>query len=154
MVCSLKEVKIMGNEKSYEGSCFCGTVKLKVSGEPAGMGYCHCDSCRHWSAGPVNAFTLWKPEDVEITQGAEDMGSYNKTTNSYRKWCKKCGGHILTDHPGMGLVDVYAAVIPSFPFEPGVHVHYQESKLCIKDGLPKMKDVPKEMGGSGLMMEE
>ncbi len=30
-----------------------------------------------------------------------------------------------------------------------VHVNYQETKLRIKDGLPKMKDVPKEMGGSG-----
>jgi hypothetical protein len=144
----------MSNEKSYEGSCFCGAVQLKVSGEPAGMGYCHCDSCRQWSAGPINAFTLWKPEAVEITQGAENIGSYNKTPNSCRKWCKRCGGHILTDHPSMGLVDVYAAVIPGFPFQPGVHVHYQETKLRIKDGLPKMKDVPKEMGGSGLSMEE
>jgi hypothetical protein len=144
----------MNNDKSYKGSCFCGAVQLKVSGEPAGMGYCHCDSCRHWSAGPVNAFTLWKPEAVEITQGAESIGAYNKTPGSTRKWCKKCGGHILTDHPGMGLVDVYAAVIPSLPFQPGVHVHYQETKLHIKDGLPKMKDMPKEMGGSGLAMEE
>lgn len=144
----------MSNEKSYNGSCFCGAVQLKVSGEPAGMGYCHCDSCRHWSAGPVNAFTLWKPEAVEVTQGAESIGAYNKTPGSTRKWCKKCGGHILTDHPSMGLVDVYAAVIPSLPFQPSVHVHYQETKLRIKDGLPKMKDMPKEMGGSGLTVEE
>jgi len=33
-------------------------------------------------------------------------------------------------------------------------VNYQETKLCIKDGLPKMKDVPKEMGGSGLTIAE
>lgn len=144
----------MSNDKSYKGSCFCGAVQLKVSGEPAGMGYCHCDSCRHWSAGPVNAFTLWKPEAVEVTQGVESIGAYNKTPGSTRKWCKKCGGHILTDHPSMGLVDVYAAVIPSLPFQPGVHVHYQETKLRIKDGLPKMKDMPKEMGGSGLTLDE
>jgi len=35
-----------------------------------------------------------------------------------------------------------------------VHVHYQETKLRIKDGLPKMKDVPKEMGGSGVVLAE
>ena len=35
-----------------------------------------------------------------------------------------------------------------------VHVHYQETKLRIKDGLPKMKDVPKEMGGSGVSVAE
>src|SRR6267378_1908160 len=123
----------MSNEKSYQGSCFCGAVQFTVSGEPAGMGYCHCESCRSWSAGPVNAFTLWKPEAVRITRGA---------------------GHIFTEHPGMGLTDVYAAVIPDFPYHAGVHVHYQETKLRIKDGLPKMRDVPKEMGGSGASVAE
>jgi len=117
----------MPDGKSHTGSCFCGAVQFTVSGEPAAMGYCHCASCRHWSAGPVNAFTLWKPDAVKVTRGAEHIGTYNKTPGSSRKWCKLCGGHILTDHPGMGLIDVYAAVLPSLVFKPGVHVHYQES---------------------------
>ena len=145
---------MMNNEKGYEGSCFCGTVQFTVSGEPAGMGYCHCDSCRRWSAGPVNAFTLWKPEAVQITQGAENIGTYNKTPKSYRKWCKNCGGHIFTEHPEMGLTDVYAAVIPDFPYHAALHVNYQEAVLQVKDGLPKMKDLPNEMGGSGVTVAE
>jgi len=145
---------MINNEKGYEGSCFCGTVQFTVSGEPVGTGYCHCESCRRWSAGPVNAFTLWKREAVQITQGAENVGTYNKTPKSYRKWCKNCGGHILTEHPGMGLTDVYAAVIPTFPYHAALHVNYQETVLPIKDGLPKMKDVPKEMGGSGVTVAE
>lgn len=144
----------MNAGKSYKGSCFCGAVQFTVTGEPAGMGYCHCESCRHWSAGPVNAFTLWKPEAVKITKGADNIGTYNKTSNSARKWCKTCGGHIFTDHPGMGLIDVYAAVIPEFPYRAGIHVNYQETKLHIKDGLPKIKDFPKEMGGSGISLAE
>jgi hypothetical protein len=141
-------------EKSYNGSCFCGAVRFTVTGEPAAMGYCHCQSCRHWSAGPVNGFTLWKPDAVKVTQGADNIGTYHKTENSYRKWCKTCGGHIFTEHPGMGLTDVYAAVIPGLPFKASVHVHYQESVLPIKDGVTKLKDVPKEMGGSGASMAE
>jgi hypothetical protein len=82
-------------------------VELRVTGEAAAMGYCHCSSCRSWSAGLVNAFTLWK------------------------------------------LVDVCAATIPGLPFKPALHVNYQESVLRIRDGLPKMKDLPNEMGGSG-----
>jgi len=144
----------MSSEKSYSGSCFCGAVQFTVQGEPAGMGYCHCDSCRQWSAGPVNAFTLWHPESLKIARGADNIGTYNKTPISYRKWCKTCGGHVFTDHPGMKLVDVYAAVIPDFPYQPGIHVNYQETKLHIKDGLPKMKDMPKEMGGSGVSLTE
>ena len=144
----------MSHGKDYKGSCFCGTVQFTVSGDPVGMGYCHCDSCRSWSAGPVNAFTLWKPSAVEVTHGADKIGTYNKTPHSYRKWCKDCGGHIFTEHPGMGLTDVYAASIPEFPYKAGIHVNYQETKLRMQDGLPKMKDLPKEMGGSGISLAE
>ena len=35
---------------THRGACFCGAVQLTVTGEPVAMGYCHCDSCRHWSA--------------------------------------------------------------------------------------------------------
>ncbi|MBB3190989.1 GFA family protein [Halomonas cerina] len=139
----------MSNEKSYQGSCFCGAVQVTVTGEPAGMGYCHCASCRHWSAGPVNAFTLWKPKAVQVTRGADNLASYSKTTGSRRQWCKTCGGHVMTEHPEMGLIDVYAAIIPDYPFVPALHVHYQESVLPLRDGLPKMRDVPAEMGGLG-----
>jgi hypothetical protein len=142
------------SNKSYGGSCFCGAVEVEVTGEPAAMGYCHCPSCRVWSAGPVNAFTLWKPEAVKVTRGASNLGVYNKTEHSFRKWCKTCGGHVLTDHPGMGLVDVYAAILKDFPFEPGLHVHYGTSVLRVRDGLPKIKDMPSEMGGSGQTLPE
>ena len=58
-----------------------------------------------------------------MTQGEDQIGEYNKHVRSYRQWCKACGGHLLTQHPQWGLVDVYAATIPEFPFEPGVHVN-------------------------------
>lgn len=144
----------MNESNVYPGRCFCGAVELEVRGQPAAMGYCHCDSCRHWSAGPVNAFSLWPPEAVTVTKGADKLRSYNKTPGSTRKWCDECGGHVLTDHPQMGLVDVYAAIIPDLPFQPGVHVHYREAALRIHDGLPKQRDVPAEMGGSGELLAE
>ena len=139
---------------SYNGACFCGSVRFTVTGQPAAMGYCHCESCRQWSAGPVNAFSLWKPESVRVTQGADKIGTYNKTPRSARKFCKTCGGHLFTEHPHWNLTDVYAAVIPGFSFKPGVHVNYQETVLHVKDGLPKLKDLPKEMGGSGASVPE
>jgi hypothetical protein len=144
----------MTHDKTYKGSCFCGTVQFTVTGEPAAMGYCHCDSCRAWSAGPVNAFTLWKPQALQVTRGADQIASFAKTPKSQRKWCKACGGHLFTEHPAWSLIDVYAAVIPDFPYKPGVHVNYQETRLPMRDGMPKMKDLPKEMGGSGALLAE
>jgi len=44
----------MSEEKTYQGSCFCGDIQFTVTGAPDAMGYCHCESCRHWSGGPVN----------------------------------------------------------------------------------------------------
>ena len=49
---------------------------------------------------------------------------------------------------------MYAATIPTYRHEPQLHVHYAETVLRIKDGLPKMKDMPKEMGGSGIALPE
>jgi hypothetical protein len=144
----------MSADKTHKGSCFCGAVELTVTGEPAAMGFCHCSSCRSWSAGPVNAFTLWKPSAVKITKGEGNVATFNKTPESSRKWCKTCGGHLMTDHPTFELVDVYAATIPTLAFKPALHVHYGESVLPIKDGLPKQKDMPKEMGGSGTLLAD
>ena len=51
--------------KTYEGSCFCGAVHFTVTGEPAAMGYCHCESCRTWSAGPVNVLHAMEARSAE-----------------------------------------------------------------------------------------
>lgn len=141
-------------KQGWDGKCFCGAVAIAVSGECAGAGYCHCASCRSWSAGPVNAFTLWKTDQVKVTNGAEHLGSFHKSDNSHRQFCKLCGGHVMTQHPQWGLTDVYAATIPAFPFKAGVHVNYSETVLRIKDGLPKLRDFPKELGGSGEAVAE
>jgi len=139
---------------TYRGACFCGAVEVEATGAPAAMGYCHCNSCRSWSAAPVNAFTLWPPDAVRVVRGAEHVGHYSKTDFSDRQYCTKCGGHLMTNHPPAKLIDVYAATLPTLKFVPAVHVNYPETVLPMKDGLPKMKDFPKEIGGSGETVPE
>jgi hypothetical protein len=138
----------------HQGKCFCGSVEIEAQGAPEAMGYCHCTSCRSWSAAPVNAFTLWQPQNVRATKGAELIGRFMKTPMSNRQFCKRCGGHLMNEHPTLGLIDVYAATIPTLPFRPGVHVNYAETVLPMQDGLPKLKDFPAELGGSGIVLPE
>jgi hypothetical protein len=144
------------NDKAsnHRGTCFCGAVEIEVSGASEVMGYCHCSYCRSWAAAPVNAFTLWRAANVKVVKGAEYLGRFRKTESSDRQFCMKCGGHLMTDHPAWGLTDVYAAIIPSVRFVPSVHVNYAETVLPMKDGLPKLKDVPAELGGTGAAMPE
>ncbi|QXQ07005.1 GFA family protein [Sphingosinicellaceae bacterium] len=139
---------------TLHGKCFCGAVEIEVSGEPEGMGYCHCASCRLWSGSPVNAFSLWKPAAVVVVAGAGHVATYSASPLSQRKFCSLCGGHLMTNHPPLGLVDVFAATIPELAFVPGVHVNYAETVLPMRDGLPKLKDFPAELGGSGESVPE
>jgi hypothetical protein len=60
----------------------------------------------------------------------------------------------MTNHPPLGLVDVFASTLPSLKFVPGVHVNYAETVLPMRDGLPKLKDFPAELGGSGVAIPE
>jgi hypothetical protein len=139
---------------THVGTCFCGAVRLEVDGDPEAMGYCHCSSCRSWSGGPVNAFSLWNPDKVRVTAGAEHVATFTKTPLSERKYCAKCGGHLMANHPPLGLVDVFAATLPTLAFVPGVHINYAETVLPMRDGLTKLKDFPAEFGGSGEAMAE
>ena len=91
---------------------------------------------------------------MRVTSGAEHIGMFQKTAASERKYCTKCGGHLLTNHPGLGLVDVFTATLPTLAFVPGVHVNYAETVLPMRDGLPKFKDFPAEFGGLGELIAE
>ena len=142
------------DNQRYQGRCFCGAVEFTVTGEPAVAGYCHCASCPSWAVSPVNAFSLWPPEALRVTNGESLIGVFNKSELSFRKYCMRCGGHLFTAHPPWNLVDVYVAGMPEFPFRPKVHVNYAATVLPMKDGLPKFRDIPREMGGTGDLLPE
>ncbi|GIL01758.1 MAG: aldehyde-activating protein [Alphaproteobacteria bacterium] len=138
----------------HKGTCFCGAVEIEATGTPEEMGYCHCNSCRTYSGAPLVAFILWKSDNVRVTGGAQFLGRFNKSGMSDRQFCTKCGGHVMTRHPGLGLTDVAAPALPTLAFEPTVHLNYAETVLPIKDGLLKLRDFPAAAGGSGEAMPE
>jgi hypothetical protein len=50
--------------------------------------------------------------------GAEHVATFQKTELSQRQYCTKCGGRLMTNHPPLGLVDVFAATNPRLPSPP------------------------------------
>jgi hypothetical protein len=128
--------------ETHMGRCYCGAVEIEVRGDPLEMGYCHCENCRRYSAAPVSAFTLWKKENVVLTKGAEFLGRFKSSEISDRRYCTKCGSHISI------------GALPNFPFKPRVHLNYAETILPIRDGLPKLKDFPAAIGGTGETLPE
>ena len=120
-----------------------------MRGDPLEMGYCHCENCR-----ALSAFTLWKKENVSVTKGEEFLGRFKSSDISDRGYCTKCGGHIIVEHPTLGLMDVRIGALRNFPFKPKVHLNYAETILPMKVGLLKLKDFPAEIGGSGRTLPE
>ncbi|WP_284735970.1 GFA family protein [Dongia deserti] len=140
--------------QSHRGQCFCGAVEIAAEGAPLEMGFCHCSDCRSYTGAPLVAFALFKAEQVRVTRGEELLGGFNKTGMSHRRFCTQCGGHLMTGHPTLGFTDVYADKLPTLAFKPSVHLNYVEAVLRIKDGLPKLKDFPAHVGGSGELVAE
>ena len=133
---------------TYKGTCFCGAVEFEVTGAPSVMGYCHCNDCAAWAAAPINSFGYWTADRVRITKGEDNIGTFSKTENVDRKFCKICGGHLFTEMPGQHFM-VYPNVVSGLTHVPTVHVHFGWKTVSVKDGLPKFKDLPTEYGGSG-----
>jgi hypothetical protein len=138
----------------HVGRCLCGTVEVELTGAPEAMGYCHCSFCRSGSGDPFNAFSLWKRKAFRIKTGERDLVTSRKTAISQLKHCANCGDHLMTDYPTLGLVDVFVAMLPTLAFSPSIHINCAEMVLPVRDGLPKLKDLPAEFGGSGEMIAD
>jgi len=143
----------MANVK-IKGRCFCGAIELIVTGELSAMGYCHCKDFAACSATPINSYSFWGFDQLEITKSSENIQTFYKTDHSKRKFCKKRGGHFMTEHPSSNLVDIFTVILKGFSFKPSIHLNYESKTVSFKDGLPKFKDLPEESNGSGKILPE
>lgn len=141
-------------DEVHHGQCFCGAVGIEATGEPVAQGYCHCESCRTMAGAPLRGLTLWPQASVRVTKGEDQLAGYNKMGFSDRQHCTACGGQVLIHHPTIGMTDVHSETLRGFDFRPALHLNYQEKVLPIRDGLPKLKDMPAEFGGSGETLPE
>jgi len=140
--------------ETHEGGCFCGAVRIRTTGVPLEMGYCHCGSCRAYSGGPFVGYALWPSDAVTVTSGAGHVAGFSKTGMTDRQHCALCGGHVMNRHPQIGLTDIRPGALPTLAFRPSVHLNYAETVMPVRDGLPKLRDFPAEAGGTGETLPE
>ena len=145
----------MTENSEYNGSCLCGQVKFKVQGEPTFAGLCHCEVCRRWHNAPINAWAAWEDEKFTILEGKENLSSFRLTEQSHRHWCSNCGAGVFND-TGTPFTAIYVQGLhdTGYTHKPTMHLYYSERTMDINDSLPKFKDFPAELGGSGEMAEQ
>lgn len=139
---NLQKLKDALNEGTAQ--CYCGACKVSVTGEPDLQLMCHCDDCRRWGGSIVQAAKLYPPEKVAVTGDliCKDEGKEG------RKSCAKCGGLVVIDKSDTIKKVIVPAGLFNTPFEPAMHIQCKEQICCIKDGLTKYMDFPKDFGGS------
>lgn len=135
-----------------QGQCYCGAVTVTVQGPPVMAGYCHCLACRKWHGAPINAFAVWAADQVTLA-GPQVVSQVS--ADSGRVSCGVCGGAVANQKPQFGMTVVYPMTLAPTPlaepvaFEPMGHLFYGERVMDVADGLPKYRDRPQAMGGSG-----
>lgn len=88
-----------------------------------------------------------------------DMESYCITPDTKRYFCKTCGTPMIGVYTRPEPIGVYALVPVSlfrghYQFTPACHIWCSQAGSpemlnAVNDGLPKYKDLPVELGGSG-----
>jgi hypothetical protein len=82
----------MTEKDQIEGSCLCGSVKVKIAHSPETFTVCHCESCRKWSGGVPMSINAG--EHLKFS-GEEFVGRYSSSDWAERGFCKSCGSHLF-----------------------------------------------------------
>ena len=80
----------------YSGKCLCGCVQFQISGPISSIIHCHCSLCRKSSgtAYATNGFVY--KADFIITEGTDNLTSYETKPGMYRHFCTTCGSPVYS----------------------------------------------------------
>jgi hypothetical protein len=82
--------------RPYKGTCLCGNVQFKITGEIHNIIYCHCSQCRkaQGSAFATNANVAIT--DFHFISVEQDLTGYEATPGQTKYFCKHCGSPIIS----------------------------------------------------------
>jgi hypothetical protein len=85
-----------GTIDQFEGGCLCGAVRFTVTGQPKGVYWCHCQSCRKHSGAPASVFVAFERSAYTITQG--EITKFDSTPGrTLRGFCARCGSTLTCE---------------------------------------------------------
>lgn len=79
------------------GSCLCGSVSYEVDALPGAIVHCNCRSCRKAHASAFGSFSAVPREKFRWTKGEELLTGYESSSGKFRRFCSKCGSHIVAE---------------------------------------------------------
>jgi hypothetical protein len=121
--------------KQFNGRCLCGAVQFVATGDPIGVAWCHCESCRRHSGAPVSVFVAFSHDAYTVTKG--EITKFNSSPGRLRGFCARCGSTLTCEgetssemHFHIGAFDEAARLVPTrhiFPDERLPWLHLSDS---------------------------
>lgn len=104
---------------SRTASCSCGQLGIEVSGEPLGVGVCHCLACQH-RTGSVFAALASFAAPFEVLGAATEYVRIGDQGAAFRfRFCPVCGTTVFHTEEGQeqSLVSIAVGALadPDFP---------------------------------------
>ena len=95
-----REDQMSGTRDQFEGGCLCGAIRFIATGQPKGVYWCHCQSCRKHSGAPASVFVAFERADYEVTQG--EISKFDSTPGRTRRgFCARCGSTLTCESSGL-----------------------------------------------------
>lgn len=132
--------------KVLSGSCLCGAVRYKATGDVRRFYHCHCSRCRK-ATGTGHASNMFLAGSLEWISGEDQVASYKlpeaeRFTNTF---CKTCGGRVPKFSEKIGMVLIPAG---SLDDEPGaapqarIFTAFRTAWSCDDSALPQFGELP------------
>ena len=81
---------------SYQGQCLCGTVHYRLSNGIHNIVHCHCSRCRRAQGSAFATNGIVSTEHFRLTQGENNLTTYEHVPGQQRWFCKTCGSPIYS----------------------------------------------------------
>ena len=89
-----------GTTDQFEGGCQRGAVRFIASGEPKGVYWCHCQSCRKHSSAPASVFVAFEHTAYRVIHG--EITKFDSTPGrTRRRFCARCGSTLTCESAGL-----------------------------------------------------
>jgi hypothetical protein len=87
--------------ENLTGGCLCGRVRYEVGGELRGLVYCHCKRCQRRTGTAFSvAAVVGGPRAVTVTEGADQLRTYEPEEGFHKQFCDHCGSQLFTVDDG------------------------------------------------------
>ena len=131
---------------SQQGGCFCGAVRISVTGKPLTASACHCRDCQQFSGAAFLPGAIFRADQVSFLAGEARVIDYG--AGRHRTFCACCGSHLTfyrDDQPR--FVEVFTVCLDNpEAFHPEQHIWYRRhlSWVELTDALPRYATEPED----------